>query len=211
MLLISRREPPDAEDLRCEYAAAEVHVANLTSGVWQSAAIVVGGSIAALAVLIGVEFTHAVAGGVTVLAVGAVLVIEMWRHNWRRHKLAIDNCWVRMRQIESARGMQRNIFLYLLTKAGTKDKDERANVGKALRKLDDALGKVAEWRTLLKADRKRLAEKYEKFPKPPRVLAWFSLHKFKGTGQDVLHGTACLVEVGWLLMIVIAWSEELRC
>jgi hypothetical protein len=185
MLSMRRTESPEPEDLRCEYATAERHIATLTSGVWQSAAIVVGGSIAAFAVLINGEFTCSRAAAVTVLALGATFVIEIWRHNWRRHKVSIDNHWVRMRQIEHDRGRRTNICLYLLTKGRHE-----------MTRLD-------EWRWLSVAEQARLDETYSEFPDPPcRVLP--------RTGEGVLEATARLAQVGWLLMMAFAWAEALR-
>jgi hypothetical protein len=186
MLFIRGREVPEPEDLRCEYAAAEVHVGTLTSGVWQSAAIVVGGSMAAFAFLIDATFTYSMAAVVTVLALGAVLVIEMWRHNWRRHKRSIDNRWVRMREIERERGMRTNIYLYLLTEGRHE-----------MTRLD-------EWRWLSVAEQGRLRETYDDFPEPPCRFV-------PRTGQEVLGATACLAQVGWLLMIALAWTRAVGC
>jgi hypothetical protein len=181
MFLISRREPPDAEDLRCEYAAAEAHVATLTAVVMQSAAIVVGGSFAALALLIQAKFTYPVAIGVSVLGVLVIVLIEMWRHNWRRHKRSIDNHWVRMRQIEHERGMWANIYAYLLT---IKERDRKCK---------------PEWKWLSEEERKCFPKPYKEFPEPRCI-----------TGQCVLRCMACLVQVGWVAMIAFAWFEAVR-
>jgi hypothetical protein len=237
MLLVKLRDPPDGEDLRCEYAAAEAHVANLSSGTWQSAAIVVGGSIAAFAVLIRAEFTYGVAGAVTALALGAVVVIAMWRYNWSRHKVSIDNCWIRMREIELARGMRKNTILYLLTKS----RDERGKLerdplgqgwrldrtykefpeapGRCLLHLlhgiwDKVICKRVPWRLrALFRDIARLVRAC--FNRLPRwlqdVLRWMArlLPRLPHSGQDVLQGTAWLVQLGWLAIIAFAWYEAL--
>jgi hypothetical protein len=184
MLFMQPDEPPDAGDLRCEYQTSEAHIATLTSGVWQSAAIVVGGSIAAFALLIGDtdSFTRARAVAVTVLAAGAVLVIEMWRHNWKRHKWAIDNRWARMREIEHLRGMRTNICMYLLSRC------------------DSKRSCLPEWQWLSDEERKRFPKPYRELPK----LCWIPAPL---PGQWILQITAILAQVGWLLMIAFAWIE----
>lgn len=185
MLFMQRRKAPEPEDLRCEYRTSEVHIANLSSGVWQSAAIVVGGSIAAFAFLIDAASTHLVAAAVTVLAVGAVVVIEMWRHNWTRHKRSIENHWARMREIEARRGMRTNICMYLLTRG----KGERLA--------------LPEWEFLSEDEQKCFPKPYDEFPEPRCKVA-------PRTGQGVLQATACLAQLGWLLMIAFAWIEAVR-
>lgn len=182
---MQRNKPPEPEDLRCEYRTSEMHVATLTSGVWQSAAIVVGGSIAAFGLLIDLKYTVARAIAVSVLAAGAVLVIGMWRYNWRRHKRAIDNRWVRMREIEHRRGMRANICMYLLTRCGSKRSC------------------LPEWQWLSDEERKRFPKPYGEFPK----LCWMPAPL---AGQCVLQITALLTQVGWLLTIAFAWIEALR-
>jgi len=196
---------PEAKDLRCEYAAAEHHIGTLNSAVWRSAAIVVGGSIAAFAVLLNAPGTRPVAVGVAVLAFGAIVVTAMWRHNWSRHKVSIGNHWVRMREIEKQRGMQMNRDLYLL--AQRRDGPEKPKEGEKSEKGD----KATEWDSLCEGEQERLLRTYKPFPEPPRVLHWLSLCKFKGTGQDVLQGTAFLVQVGWVLIAVFKLVDAFAC
>jgi hypothetical protein len=179
-----------------------MHVATLTSGVWESAAIVVGGSIAALAVLLGAPDRRWVDFGIAVLAVGVWLAIEMWRHNWSRHKFFIDCRWARMREIENARGMKSNILSYLLGEASTSDKDVSADAKEAPAHLEKILAQYVEWRSLSSDDKERLAREYGRFPRPSWVLRTLRWIGFKGSGQDILQFTALLVQWGWILMAV---------
>jgi len=177
MLFMQRRKAPEPEDLRCEYRTSEVHIANLSSGVWQSAAIVVGGFIAALAVLLGAPDRRPVAVGVAVFAFVAIVIIAMWRYNWSRHKFFIDCRWVRMREIERATGMSTNVTLFRLTRR-THEREFPQPPGSQALKL---LGQ------------RRISEFVSKHF-PPRLCPH--------CGQDVLHGTALLVQLGWILMAV---------
>ena len=184
MLFMGRGEAPEPEDLRCEYQATEVHVATLTSGVWQSAAIVVGGSIAAFAVLVDSTASIEVATAVTVLALGAVIVTAMWRYNWARHKASIDNCWVRMREIERVTGMCKNTALYALTQRGQE----------SCKKFPEPPGRQA-----LDLLRRRSIGEF--------ISRLFPRRLFPSCGQDVLQGTAFLVQVGWFLTAVFKWVQ----
>jgi hypothetical protein len=182
---ITELAAPDPEDLRCEYVAAEHHIGTLNSSVFQSAAIVVGGSIAAFGFLVDATFTKSVAAAVTALATGAIAVIEIWRHNWMRHSRSVDNHWVRMREIEHQRGMRANICMHLLALP------ERERPSQP------------EWRWLSEEEQRCFPKPYREPPKPcwmPRPLP----------GRSVLQATACLVQLGWLLMVAFAWIEALR-
>jgi hypothetical protein len=158
---------------------------------------VVGGSIAAFGLLIGDTFTWPSAIAVTFLAAGAIVVTALWRYNWSRHKVSIDNCWIRMREIERARGMKKNMDLYLRTKG----RDKRTKVER-------------DWAVF------GVDEPYKEFPEPPgaRVVKPLLQCKIRDSfrslprslcgllpplpcsGQGVLHGTAFLVQLGWGLM-----------
>ena len=183
MILRRRHSVPKPEDLRAEYKAAQQHVVALSSSVFQSVAIIVGGSFAALALLLDLKVdTRRVAAAITTLALGAVLVIEVWRYNWNRHKVVIFNHATRMREIERLRGMRKNIHMYLLTIP----KDRRTCVD--------------EWKWLSEREQDRFPKPYEELPKLP----WYR-HSTKG--WDVLQATASMVQIGWLLMIAYAWSQ----
>jgi hypothetical protein len=91
-----------------------------------------------------------------------------------------------MREIEGDRGMRRNTILYLLA-----------------RRFDGI---------------------YREFPEPPGVKALRLLKQrnfgelmsrlrpgLPHSGQDVLHGTAFLVQVGWVLMAVFKWVDAFVC
>ncbi len=198
MLLMPHGGVPEPEDLRAEYEAAELHVGLLSSAGFQSAAIVIGGSIAGLAVLIAGLGTRAgsspgvdssldkpVAAAITVLAMGAFAIIGMWRFNWSRYQSAVENHWVRMREIEHSRGMRKNIYMYLLT---VPEKERQCR---------------PEWQYLSEEEKKCFPKPFKELPEPP----WKML---PGSGHAVLQATACLVQMGWLFIIVYVWIEAFR-
>ncbi|MCH8814876.1 MAG: hypothetical protein IH957_07215 [Chloroflexi bacterium] len=182
MFSIRRRSVPSSQDLLKEYESAQLHVSTLSSSVFQSTAIVVGGSIAALALLVEAEFSRELAIAVTTLAVGAVFIIELWLFNWRRHEMVTYNHATRMRAIERLRGMRKNIYMYLLSKSPDK------------RRCTD------EWTWLSREERERFPRPYDELPK-------FSPFGIPMKGWDVLQVTARAVQVGWLMMIVYAWVQ----
>ncbi|GAG20643.1 unnamed protein product, partial [marine sediment metagenome] len=188
LFLGSRRPLPEPEDLRTEYYAAEQHVSVLSSAGFQSAAIVLGGSIAGLAVLLAAigtrgtavqpkeSLSESFAVAVSVLAVGAFFLVGLWRYNWRRYQTAVQNHWARMRDIERQRRMRKNIYLYLLTLPQV----ERV--------------KSRDWRCLSHEERSRFLGDFKPLPVPMcRILP--------ASGQDVLQATATLVQIAWLLTI----------
>lgn len=180
MSLTRRHSVPEPQDLRAEYQAAEKHISMLSTSVWQSAAIILGGSIAALAFLVDVDIAsrnhpQRLAAAVSTLAVGAFLIICLWQYNWCRHKVAIDNVWRRMREIERSRGMRRNLFLFLLARSTRKACDS------------------CEWAILTREERERLFCQYKRLL-PIR-------------GHSILALTALLVQLGWLAMIAFVWVQ----
>jgi hypothetical protein len=177
---MAQENVPEPEDLRTEYEAAELHVGMLSSAVFQSIAIVIGGSIAALALLLDVDVASSshpqrLAIAITSLAAGAFVIISLWQYNWCRHKVVIDNVWRRMREIECSRGMRRNIFTFLLATSTRKACDS------------------CECAILSDEERKRLCCRYKRLP---------PIH-----GHWILAATALLVQFGWLAMIAFVWVQ----
>jgi hypothetical protein len=152
----------------------------LSTSVWQSAAIILGGSIAALALLVDVDIAsrshpQRLAIAITSLGAGAFVIICLWQYNWCRHKFAIDNVWRRMREIECRRGMRKNIFMFLLATSTRKACDS------------------CEWEILSDEERKRLFCQYKRLPPI--------------TGHWILALTALLIQLGWVAMIVFVWVQ----
>jgi hypothetical protein len=100
--------------LLAEYGASQEHVRVIEAVIWQGTAIVIGGSIAAIAFLIGEPATRPVAIATTALAAGALLLIGFWWRVKERHIASQMATQRRMREIEHKAGMRRNIYLYLL-------------------------------------------------------------------------------------------------
>ena len=169
--------PPALEDLRTEYSACESHVGMLNQAVFQSAAIVVGGSIAGLLILINVDATYRSCIQMTILAVGVIVVTLLWQYNWLRHSTSTRNRWKRMRTIESQLGMRANTIAFLLSQPP----DERET--------------TEEWAML--ADDERRLVGYRRYWTLP----------FLRTGQRVLHATADLVLLMWIAAVTLKWIE----
>lgn len=102
--------------LLAEYSAAQDHVGVINTVQWQSAAIVLGGALAAgglLAANIEVEkWQDALL--VSVGCGGLVLVIILWLLIWCRHSVAQENIQTRMRDVEKALHLRRNIYMDIL-------------------------------------------------------------------------------------------------
>ena len=173
-------EPTEAA-LLAEYRAAQEHVGVLNAAIWQSSAILIGGSIAAIAVILQARSSTPLAISTSAIAVAASVLLELWIRIWERHKAAMKATQRRMRDIESQTGMRRNIYLYLLSRRGCHTKEP-------------------EWQCLGPHEKKEFEQRYLSdcmgLPGPE--------------GHSILIWTARVVQVGWLLLMIGKWLELWR-
>ena len=133
--------------LLAEYEAAQAHVGVINAVQWQATAIVLGGAIAGGAILATLDSRWENALALTVGSFGLVTVIELWYRIWIRHSASARAVLRRMRDIEQALGMRRNIYLYIIAQRNWGAIDEYINV------LNDV-------------ERAKLRDKYNELPRP---------------------------------------------
>jgi len=171
-------EPANGRDsLLAEYSACQQQVGTLDSGLWAGVALVLGGSLAAIALLTSKEAeTLAFAIQVTVLASFGLLLIELWYWFWRRHDTSRRAVQIRMREIEWHLDMRRNIYLNILANWSSRQE-------------------LADWKVLPSEEQDKLLKHYEplRLPSPAAGLAFLL--------------TSRAVQVGLVLLAVAKWVE----
>ena len=105
---------PDADSLRTEYQAAETAISSHTFLGWQSTSITAAASLAGVGFLITVNATLALTIATTGAGILFLLILEFARRHLARESFVNARIYSRMREIELALGMRRNIYLNLL-------------------------------------------------------------------------------------------------
>lgn len=163
-----------------EYQAAQVHLQTVEAVIWQGMALIIGGSLAAIAFVVTQESSLPVAIGISALGSGIILLIEVWLAVWRRHVRVRMQTQRRMREIERATGMRRNIYLHILARWANHERLE-------------------EWQWLAPEERTNLAWNY---PVGSRGLPWPG-------GEFAVDLTARLLQMGIFALMAGKWLEHL--
>ncbi len=180
MFLLGRRnaEQRRQDALLCEYQTGQILIASLEPVSWQSTGVLWGAAIAGIAIIIGTANESAKAAiGVTGLAVGVIVLLELWRRIWLRERATLNAAQRRMRGIERQLGMQMNIRMNILSH------------------WNQRLGRWREvsfdWREILGPNDRRDLQEDEPLP-PPR-------------GAIVVEIIGRLIQGGWATLIAWQW------
>ena len=104
----------ERQHLLTEYQSCQFHIQTIDMRLWQSAAILMGASFAALAVLAREEASTPYCVGVSLAALGAAAILGLWTLMWKRRDAAVMALEARMREIEWATGMRKIIYFRIL-------------------------------------------------------------------------------------------------
>lgn len=110
-LLRRQRSSSLIDGLLAEYQAGHQRFDTISSSMWQFTSILIGAAIAGAAILVTHQPTSR-REGIAIFVLGLVIccLIVLWYMLWRRHSVALEINYRRMREIEQVMNLRLNIY-----------------------------------------------------------------------------------------------------